>query len=67
MGELEFIDAKGFMQRIEPEGQQLAMIIDGDGTTLFAFPTHRMKLLKGAVDSDEATRDVRGVSPFPAG
>jgi hypothetical protein len=65
VGELEFIDAKGFMQRIEPEDQKLAMIIDGDGTTLFGFPTHRMKLLKGAVDSDEAARMYEEFHHFP--
>ncbi|TYP93544.1 Helicase conserved C-terminal domain-containing protein [Fodinibius salinus] len=65
VGELEFIDAKGFMQRILSDNQDMAMIIDGEGTTLFAFPTHRMKLLKSAVDSDEATRMYEEFHHFP--
>ncbi len=64
VGELEFIDTKGFMQRIQSD--QLAMIIDGEGTTLFGFPTHRMKLLKGAFDSDEAEQMYQEFHHFPA-
>jgi septal ring factor EnvC (AmiA/AmiB activator) len=63
VGELEFIDAKGFMQRIQSE--KLAMIIDGEGTTLFAFPTNRMKLLKAVFDNDEATRMYEEFHHFP--
>ncbi|WP_441001501.1 helicase-related protein [Fodinibius sp. SL11] len=66
VGELEFIDTKGFMQRILSESQDLAMIIDGEGTTLFAFPTHRMKLLKGAFENDQAEQMYEEFHHFPA-
>ncbi|WP_445664387.1 helicase-related protein [Fodinibius sp. AD559] len=66
VGELELIDAKGFMQRILPEDQDLAMIIDGEGTTLYAFPTARMKLIKGAYDSDQAEQMYEEFHHFPA-
>jgi N12 class adenine-specific DNA methylase/ppGpp synthetase/RelA/SpoT-type nucleotidyltranferase len=66
VGELEFIDTKGFMQRILSEDEDLAMIIDAEGTTLFAFPTTRMKLIKGAYASDQAEQMYQEFHHFPA-
>jgi len=66
VGELEFIDTKGFMQRIVSENEDLAMIIDAEGTTLFAFPTARMKLLNGAYASDQAEQMYEEFHHFPA-
>ena len=66
VGELEFIDTKGFMQRILSEDEDLAMIIDAEGTTLFAFPTTRMKLIKGAYASDQAEQMYEEFHHFPA-
>ncbi|MDR8389870.1 hypothetical protein NC796_01890 [Aliifodinibius sp. S!AR15-10] len=66
VGELEFIDTKGFLQRILSEDEDLAMIIDAEGTTLFAFPTTRMKLLKGAYASDQAEQMYEEFHHFPA-
>lgn len=66
VGELEFIDTKGFMQRIVSESEDLAMIIDAEGTTLFAFPTDRMKLIRGAYDSDQASQMFEEFHHFPA-
>jgi len=66
VGEFEFIDAKGFMQRIAREDEDLAMIIDAEGTTLFAFPTERMKLLKGAFDNGDAEQMYQEFHHFPA-
>ncbi|WP_441000431.1 helicase-related protein [Fodinibius sp. SL11] len=66
VGELEFIDPKGFMQRILSEDEDLAMIIDAEGTTLFAFPTTRMKLIKGAYTSGEAEQMYQEFHHFPA-
>ncbi|PAU94241.1 hypothetical protein CK503_08490 [Aliifodinibius salipaludis] len=65
VGELEFIDTKGFMQRILSEDEDLAMIIDAEGTTLFAFPTQRMKLLKGAFDNGDAEQMYEEFHHFP--
>jgi len=66
VGELEFIDTKGFMQRILSEDEDLAMVIDAEGTTLFAFPTQRMKLLKGAFDNGDAEQMYQEFHHFPA-
>lgn len=47
INELNLIDKKGFMQRITDEDDDLAMIIDAAGTTLFAFPHRHLRLVKG--------------------
>jgi hypothetical protein len=54
------------MERIEAEGDDLAMIMDADGTTIFVFPTHRMKLRKGAYDDPEAAEMFEEFHHFPA-
>ena len=42
------------------------MVIDAEGTTLFAFPTQRMKLLKGAFDNGDAEQMYQEFHHFPA-
>lgn len=43
---LDFIDKKGFIQCITIEDDDMVIIIDAEGTTLFAFPRRHMKLKK---------------------
>jgi hypothetical protein len=64
--ELEIIGEDGMMERIEAEGDDLAMIIDAEGTTIFVFPTHLMKLSKGAYDDDKAAEMFEEFHHFPA-
>ena len=64
--ELDFIGANGHMQRIEAEGDDLAMIIDAEGSTIFVFPTNLMKLAKGALDDKKAAEMFREFHHFPA-
>jgi len=64
--ELDFIDANGYMERIEAEGDDLAMIIDAKGTTIFVFPTSLMKLRKGALNDKKAAEMFRKFHHFPA-
>jgi len=64
--ELEIIDEEGFMQRIQAEHDDLAMIIDAAGTTIFVFPTNLMKLTKGAINSEKAAGMFEEFHHFPA-
>ncbi|WP_158278672.1 helicase-related protein [Rhodohalobacter mucosus] len=64
--ELEIIDEGGMMERIQAERDDLAMIIDADGTTIFVFPTRLMKLSKGAYDDDKAAEMFEEFHHFPA-
>jgi hypothetical protein len=54
------------MERIEAERDDLAMIIDADGTTIFVFPTSLMKLSKGAMNSEKAAEMFEEFHHFPA-
>jgi hypothetical protein len=64
--ELEIIGEDGMMERIEAERDDLAMIIDADGTTIFVFPTSLMKLSKGAMNSEKAAEMFEEFHHFPA-
>jgi hypothetical protein len=64
--ELEIIGADGSMERIEADRDDLAMIIDADGTTIFVFPTALMKLSKGAYDDEKAAEMFEEFHHFPA-
>jgi N12 class adenine-specific DNA methylase/ppGpp synthetase/RelA/SpoT-type nucleotidyltranferase len=64
--ELEIIDEGGMMERIQSEQDDLAMIIDADGSTIFVFPTNLMKLSKGAMNSDKAAEMFQEFHHFPA-
>ncbi len=64
--ELEYIDAKGYMQRVEAESDDLAMIINAKGTTIYVFPTSLMRLSKGAYNDPKAAEMFEEFHHFPA-
>jgi hypothetical protein len=64
--ELEYIDAKGYMQRMEAEKDDLAMIINAKGTTIYVFPTNLMRLSKGAYNDPKAAEMFEEFHHFPA-
>jgi TolA-binding protein len=64
--ELEYIDEKGFMQRMEAEKDDLAMIINAKGTTIFVFPTKLMRLSKSTFNTEEAAEMFEEFHHFPA-
>jgi hypothetical protein len=66
VNELEYVDGSGAMKRILADPDDLAMIIDAGGTMIFVFPTHRMKLVKGAFSSDPADQMFQEFHHFPA-
>ncbi|MEX2352217.1 MAG: helicase-related protein [Balneolaceae bacterium] len=64
--ELEYINPTGQMERLEAESDDLAMIIDADGTTIFIFPTRMMRLSKSAMDDEQAKEMFEEFHHFPA-
>ncbi|MDZ7660469.1 helicase-related protein [Fodinibius sp.] len=64
--ELEYIDEKGYMQRMEAEKDDLAMIINAKGTSIFVFPTKLMRLSKSAFNNEQAAEMFEEFHHFPA-